>query len=191
MKLRKTFKKYLEQLKKVKVVTLIPLVFIFVLLFGGALRSFISASGTPWVQTDWSGGIGASNTTQFSSGTNIDYATNGEVKLTGQSSWYNSSWKYIKKITFDNRTSYLGVTSEALVNFPVLVKVDGSSIDYSNTQNLGQDIRFTDSDGTTLLSYEIEKWDEASYSYVWVKVPQIDINSNTDYICVLWKHWCY
>ncbi len=182
MKLRKTIKKYLEHLKKVKIVTLIPLVFIFVFLFGGALRSFISASGTPWVQTDWSGGVGASNTTQFSSGSNIDYATNGEVKLTGQSSWYNSSWKYRKKITFDNRTSYLGVTSEALVNFPVLVKVNGSSIDYSNTQNSGQDIRFTDSDGTTLLSYEIEKWDEASYSYVWVKVPQIDINSNTDYI---------
>jgi len=38
-----------------------------------------------------------------------------------------------------------------------------------------------DTDGTA-LSYEIEKWDETATSYVWVKVPQIDINSNTDYI---------
>jgi len=182
MKLRKTIKKYLEHLKKVKIVTLIPLVFIFVFLFGGALRSFISASGTPWVQTDWSGGVGASNTTQYSSGTNIDYATNGEVKLTAQAGWYNSSWKYRRKITIDNRTSTLGVTSEALINFPALVTLNASRVDYTNTQNAGQDIRFTDSDGTTLLSYEIEKWDEAANSYVWVKVPQIDINSNTDYI---------
>jgi hypothetical protein len=104
------------------------------------------------------------------------------VKLSGASSWYNSSWKYRKKITFDNRTSTLGTTSEALTNFPVLVTLDGSRVDYTNTQNSGQDIRFTDSDGTTLLSYEIEKWNEAANSYVWVKVPQIDFNSNTDYI---------
>ncbi|NIM51397.1 MAG: DUF2341 domain-containing protein, partial [Gemmatimonadales bacterium] len=27
-----------------------------------------------------------------------------------------------------------------------------------------------------------EKWDEAGTSWVWVKVPQIDGSSNTDYI---------
>jgi hypothetical protein len=53
MKLRKTFKKYLEHLKKVKLVIVLPLVFIFVFVFGSVLRNIILATGTPWVQTDW------------------------------------------------------------------------------------------------------------------------------------------
>jgi len=85
-------------------------------------------------------------------------------------------------VTFDTRDSYLGVTSENLIDFPVLVKLTSSNVDYSKTQDAGQDLRFTDSDGATALSYEIEKWDESGTSYVWVKVPQIDINSNTGYI---------
>ncbi|NIS78843.1 MAG: DUF2341 domain-containing protein, partial [Anaerolineales bacterium] len=64
----------------------------------------------------------------------------------------------------------------------VLIKLDSSRIDYANTKDLGEDIRFVDADGTTVLSHEIEKWDEAGTSWVWVKVPQIDGSSNTDYI---------
>ena len=91
---------------------------------------------------------------------------------------------YRKTITFDNTDSNIGTTSEDLINFPVLVKLDsGADIDYSKTQNSGQDIRFTDSDGT-VLSYEIEEWDETGSSFVWVKIPQIDQNSNTDYIYI-------
>lgn len=93
-----------------------------------------------------------------------------------------NNWSSRRKVTFDNRDSYLGVTSENLIDFPVLVKLTSSNVDYSKTQDAGQDLRFTDSDGATALSYEIEKWDESGTSYVWVKVPQIDINSNTDYI---------
>ncbi|OGC79606.1 hypothetical protein A3K01_03050 [candidate division WWE3 bacterium RIFOXYD1_FULL_43_17] len=80
-------------------------------------------------------------------------------------------------ITFDNSAS-----TEDLTNFPVLIKLNASRINYSRTQDLGQDIRFTDSDGSTVLSYEIEKWDETGNSYVWVKVPSIPAGSTTDYI---------
>ena len=47
---------------------------------------------------------------------------------------------------------------------------------------MGQDIRFVDSDGVTVLAYEIEDWNESGDSYVWVDVPRIDGASNTDYI---------
>jgi hypothetical protein len=87
------------------------------------------------------------------------------------------NWTKRIKVTFDNSAS-----SENLTNFPVLVKLNSSRISYADTQNAGQDIRFTDSDGTTLLSYQIEKWDEAGDSYVWVKVPQIDLGSTTDFV---------
>ncbi|MGH7408685.1 MAG: DUF2341 domain-containing protein, partial [Candidatus Methylomirabilales bacterium] len=93
----------------------------------------------------------------------------------GQS--FPCDWQFKRKLTFNNAGQL-----ENLVNVPVLVVLNSTRIDYSQTQNAGQDLRFTDSDGTTLLAHEIEKWDEAGTSYVWVKVPQIDGSSTTDHI---------
>ncbi len=93
-------------------------------------------------------------------------------------SWWDSEWQYRQKLTFDNSGQ-----SENLVNFPVLMKLtEPTNIDYANTQDNGQDIRFVDSDDVTQLSYEIEEWNETGDSWIWVKVPQIDGSSNTDYI---------
>ncbi len=86
-------------------------------------------------------------------------------------------WGARRKLTFNNSAQ-----TENLVNFPVLVVLNSSRIDYGTTQNAGEDLRFADADGTTELAYEIEKWDETGTSYVWVKVPQIDGGSNTDHI---------
>jgi hypothetical protein len=95
----------------------------------------------------------------------------------GAATWWNNSWTKRRKITFNNSAQ-----SENLQNFPVLIKLDSNRIDYTNTQDQGQDIRFVDSDDGTLLPHEIEKWNEAGTSYVWVKVPQIDGSSSTDHI---------
>src|SRR3989344_5011841 len=93
-------------------------------------------------------------------------------------SWYNTSWQYRKKLIFDNSTQ-----SENLTNFPVLVKLTSSRFDFTLAQSAGQDIRFADSDGTTLLPYEIESYDSSSSTAnIWVKVPQVDASSSTDYI---------
>jgi hypothetical protein len=97
--------------------------------------------------------------------------------------WWDGSWLSRRKVTFDNSAS-----SENLVNFPALVTLSSSNIDYSKTQNAGQDIRLIDADGTTLLSHEIEVWDEAGTSQVWVNVPQIDAGSTTDYIWVYYDN---
>ena len=93
-------------------------------------------------------------------------------------SWYNTSWQYRKKLIFDNSTQ-----SENLTNFPVLVKLTSSRFDFTLAQSAGQDIRFADSDGITLLPYEIESYDSSSSTAnIWVKVPQVDASSSTDYI---------
>lgn len=110
------------------------------------------------------------------------YALLTAPKAKAADSWYNTDWLYRKKITLNNTDANLGVTAETLTDFPILVKLDsGVEIDYTKTQDSGQDIRFTDSDGTTLLKYEIEKWDETGSSYVWVKVPSID-TTGEDYV---------
>jgi hypothetical protein len=87
------------------------------------------------------------------------------------------NWQHKRKLTFDNSAQ-----AENLIDFPVLVVLNSSRIDYSKTQDAGQDLRFYDADGTTQLAHEIEQWNEAGTSYVWVKVPQIDASSTTDHI---------
>ncbi len=92
--------------------------------------------------------------------------------------WWNVGWKYRKQLTFQNSAQ-----NENLNNFPVLVKLTASNFDFSKAQSTGYDIRFLDTDGNTELPYEIEKWDTAAQeAYVWVKVPQVDASSNSDYI---------
>ncbi|TAK05055.1 DUF2341 domain-containing protein [Patescibacteria group bacterium] len=141
-----------------------------------------SAATSPWTQTNWSGGSGQTSwldTTKFDSSSNVVSFSAGQLTLATTTAWYDTSLKYRRKITFDNSGQ-----AENLTNFPVLVALNSSRVDYANTQNSGQDIRFTDSDGVTLLPYEIEKWDETSTSTVWVKVPQIASSSSTDHIYV-------
>lgn len=94
----------------------------------------------------------------------------------------NSSWLARRKITMNNST-----LSGDLTNFPVLVSLTSSQIDYSKTRNDGEDIRFVDADGTTALSYEIEKWDESGTSLVWVKVPTVS-NNSTDYFYMYYNN---
>ncbi len=64
-----------------------------------------------------------------------------------------------------------------MTDFPVLIAFNSSNIDYALTQNSGQDLRFVDADGTA-LAYEIESWNEAGTSFVWVRVPNVAIGSS-------------
>ena len=94
------------------------------------------------------------------------------------SNWADSHCNYRKKLTFDNSGS-----TEDLTNFPVLVKLNSGRIAYAKTD--ATDIRFYDADNSTLLPKETELWDESGDSYIWVKVPQVDAGSSSDYI------WAY
>ncbi len=91
--------------------------------------------------------------------------------------WWDTDWLNRTQITFDNSGS-----TENLTNFPVLITLDSSNVDFSRIKAGGADIRFVDSDGT-LLDYEIETWDDvAETATVWVRVGQIDAGSSTDFI---------
>ena len=104
---------------------------------------------------------------------------------TTYTAWWNTSWQNRRKITFDNSAQ----TTDDLLNFPVLVSLtDPANIDYTKTQDQGQDIRFIDDDDTTELNYEIEAWDETGTSLVWVKVPNIPSGSNTDFIYMYYNN---
>lgn len=87
--------------------------------------------------------------------------------------WFDTAWLYRRRIHINNQNF------GALTNFPVMVKLDSSRIDYSKTKSGGADLRFADLNGN-LLSYEIERWNTTGTSIVWVKIPSIGANSMTD-----------
>jgi hypothetical protein len=91
--------------------------------------------------------------------------------------WWDDAWSFRRMLTFYNSGQ-----TEDLIDFPVLIRLTSSRISYGATQNSGEDIRFIDADGSTVLKNEIELWNESGESIVWVKVPQIDGSSTTDYI---------
>jgi len=93
-----------------------------------------------------------------------------------------TGWGYRKKITI----SHANVDSD-LTNFPLLVKVaetgGGDGNIGAHALANGNDIRFTSSDGVSLLPYERETYSVSSNNLsanMWVKVPNISGTSNTE-----------
>jgi hypothetical protein len=72
-----------------------------------------------------------------------NYSVNEDAIL--MAGWWDTQWTRRQQITFDNVAR-----AENLDNFPVLIALDPSNIDYAETQNGGQDLRFFDRDGTSL-----------------------------------------
>jgi hypothetical protein len=101
---------------------------------------------------------------------------------TAQGGIYDA-WTRTNKITFAGYNK-----SGTLTNFPVLVLVNTSNGFYYSqfaAATNGGDLRFSDSNGTTALNFEIEKWDTNGNSYVWVQVPTI--SSTSDFFYAYWN----
>jgi hypothetical protein len=95
-----------------------------------------------------------------------------------EAAWFNTSWQYRKQLIFNNADQ-----AENLSNFPVMIKLTSGNFNFNEAQSSGADLRFTDSDGTTQLSYEIESYNPTTQTAtVWVNVPQIDASSSTDHV---------
>jgi glucose/arabinose dehydrogenase len=99
------------------------------------------------------------------------------VTVNQPGSWFNPAWTRRVQLTINNSGQ-----AENLTDFQVLVVLNDSRISYAEAQASGADIRFTDLSGTTLLPYEIETWNPAGTSYIWVRVPSIAAGSTTDHI---------
>jgi hypothetical protein len=91
------------------------------------------------------------------------------------------------KITF---SGYAG-RSETLTNFPVLVvlsnNVGGSGFTFDNfLSSKGHDLRFvTNALDSESLNYEIESWNPAGASYVWVQLPALPGDGSG----AIWAKW--
>jgi len=80
-------------------------------------------------------------------------------------------WNYRKSITVSNPGS-------ELTNYQVLITLNTASlISAGKMRSDCGDVRFTDSDGSTLLNYWIESGCNTNNTKVWIKVPSIPTNS--------------
>jgi len=92
------------------------------------------------------------------------------------SNWYNYSWLYRKPITLTNSGS-------ALTNYQLRLEVNTQAlVNASRLQSDGDDLRFTTSDGQTLLDYWIESGINTPTTVIWVKVASIPAGSSTIYM---------
>jgi hypothetical protein len=87
-------------------------------------------------------------------------------------SWNNTSWPLGQQITINPALVGGGIEDET--NFPVLISLSG----LSNINANGSDIRFTASDGVTLLPREIESYAGGTLT-AWVNIPTISHTTST------------
>ena len=87
--------------------------------------------------------------------------------------WYDASWQYRRLINISNPGG------SSLTDYQVKVALDGT-FDFNKAKSDGSDIRFTSSDGITLVPYWIETWDNVeAQAAIWVKVPSIPASGTT------------
>ncbi|OHB72740.1 MAG: hypothetical protein A2W23_01250 [Planctomycetes bacterium RBG_16_43_13] len=90
-----------------------------------------------------------------------------------------TNWQYRQQITISSNN--IGLSGD-LNNVPVVVHVPSTNTNFwTNIKTDGTDVRFTLSDGTTLLSFEIESFDNTGDdAWYHIKVPTLTSASATN-----------
>ena len=166
---------------------------------GDPVSFSVLAGGTPPLNYQWAlngqGIPGATNATYSSpalAGTNHYRVTVSNPLGTvgsGISTVVGVVPTYLNVAAYDTmRISFSGFTNAStLTNFPVLVRLGTNIPGFSYSQFVspadGADLRFAGADGRELAS-EIDEWNPAGESEVWVQVPRL--GSTNDYITAFW-----
>ena len=99
----------------------------------------------------------------------------------GICSFSHDNWRFKDQIWF-NTTALGANVMGSCKDFPVLIRLDQNNFNFNKAKEKGEDLRFTDRNGRP-LSYEIECWDKINkVAEIWVKVPIIHGNAETDFI---------
>jgi hypothetical protein len=105
-----------------------------------------------------------------------------------RSGWHFSTRLYL------NTTATGANIAENIANFPLLVRLDGSTsltagsanFDFSQAGDSGQDVRFANANGS-YLPYEIEQWDRTGqHAVVWVRMDTVCGNSDRKFMVMQW-----
>jgi hypothetical protein len=96
-------------------------------------------------------------------------------------------WAHSARLLINTTPSGADV-SEAVEDFPLLVRLFADDFDFAQAAPGGRDLRFTDADGSP-LPHTIQRWDSVGgKAEIWVRVPKVDGNSDQDQIILHWGH---
>jgi hypothetical protein len=108
-----------------------------------------------------------------------------QVPSAGMMTIIYSAFKYSKKLFLNTGSDGANISGN-VYDFPVLIRLNKSNFDFSQSQGNGNDIRFIKPDNTS-LPYEIERWNAArGLAEIWVKVDTIHGNGNVNAINMYW-----
>jgi hypothetical protein len=98
-----------------------------------------------------------------------------EICQPSTGSWWDTDWTYRRALTID--PAFINAT---LFNFPIMIKLQGDTFDFSTVQASGADLRFLAANDSTLLDFEIERWDTVGErGELWVRIPILDDTNPT------------
>jgi hypothetical protein len=83
------------------------------------------------------------------------------------SGWWNAGWHKRARVTITDPE-----LKETLADFQVAVKLEGPAFEASAAKSDGADLRFVADDGT-VLDHEIDLWNPAGASLVWLRLPKL------------------
>ncbi|MBF0433461.1 MAG: DUF2341 domain-containing protein, partial [Fibrobacteria bacterium] len=96
-----------------------------------------------------------------------------------------ANWSYSTNIILNTTATGANITG-TVNNFPVLLRLNAENFTFSDAKADGTDIRFS-TDGGAHIPYEIALWDNGNeQAQLWVNVPVINGNNNSQYITMYW-----
>jgi hypothetical protein len=99
-----------------------------------------------------------------------------------------ANWPYSKTITLYPFEAGFDL-SQDIDSIPVLVRFDGSTINFQQAKPDGADLRFASSQSEH-LAFDIEQWDTASHlGAIWVLLPKIERFATSVSFTVCWGKW--
>jgi hypothetical protein len=84
----------------------------------------------------------------------------------------------VERFAFRQELTVDNASRGELADFPLLVVLDPSRIDYGALRSDGADLELRDDDGG-VLAHEVERWDPEGASILWVRVPEVAALSST------------
>jgi hypothetical protein len=97
-----------------------------------------------------------------------------------------AKWRHYVPIRFDTTANGAEVAGD-VDNYPVAIALSADNFDFSQAKANGADVRFSVEKDTGSLPHSIEHWNAAEKSaLVWVKVPKIKGDSNSQLVVMHW-----
>lgn len=101
------------------------------------------------------------------------------------STWWNSSYNASLCLSIDHNN-----VTGTFSNFTIMINLTSARINYTRTQDNGQDIVVINdscNDTGSIRPFEIEKWNESGDSIIWANIDNVDNTTDRNFSIYFWN----